>query len=98
MTDSVTGDDGTYYLGDLKPGQYVLRLDTTTVSKQYEMTESQRTIEVKATTEELLEIQQPDFIVTAVKEGKPSGNPPILGEEQKPPNATGSATTAEPGR
>ncbi len=85
VTDSITGDDGTYYLGDIKPGQYVLRVDTKTLSKQYELAEPQRTIEVKPTTEELLEIQQPDFVVIASKETKPSGNPPVVGEEQKAP-------------
>jgi hypothetical protein len=77
VADSVTGDDGRYYLGDVKPGKYVLRVDAKTLPKSHELAEQERIIEVKATKEEFLEIQQPDFVATIRNEAKKSGDLPV---------------------
>jgi hypothetical protein len=82
VTDSVTGEDGTYYLGDVQPGQYLLRVDAKTLPKSHELVEQERTIEVKATREEFMEIQQPDFVATVRDEPKPSGAIPVGGEDE----------------
>ena len=80
VTDSVTGDDGSYYLGDVKPGVYVLRVDPKTLAKQYELAEQERQIEVKATKEEFLEITQPDLVATIRPEEKKPGAAPAEGK------------------
>jgi hypothetical protein len=76
VTVSITGDDGTYYLGDVKPGRDVLRVDPKTLPKQYELAEQERTIEVQPTKEEFLEITLPDLITTVRKEAQPSDATP----------------------
>jgi hypothetical protein len=82
VADSVTGDDGNYYLGDVKPGRYVLRVDAKTLPKSHEVAEQERAIEVKPTREEFMEIQLPDFVATVRDEPKPSGDLPIDGEDE----------------
>jgi len=44
--DSVTASDGSYYLGGARPGAYLLKIDTQTVSSQYKLAESQRQVTV----------------------------------------------------
>jgi hypothetical protein len=76
VTDSVTGDDGAYYLGDVKPGPYVLRLDAKSLSKKYELREQERTIQVQPTKEEFMEITLPNLVVTLKNETTPGDVPP----------------------
>ena len=77
VTDSVTGDDGTYYLGDVKPGQYVLHVDAKTLSKRYKLLEQQRSITVQPTKEDFLEIKLPDLVVAVKGPAKaPEAVPP----------------------
>lgn len=83
MTDSVTGSDGSYYLGDVQPGQYVLRVDAKTLAKQYELAEQERMIEVKATKEEFMEISLPDFVATLRSEAKKPGDSLRKGKNEK---------------
>lgn len=80
---SVTGNDGSYYLGDVKPGQYVLRVDAKTLPKQYQIAEQERTIEVKPTKEEFLEITLPDFVATVRSEAKKPGDATLKGKGEK---------------
>ncbi len=70
VTDSVTGDDGTYYLEDVKPGQYVLHVDAKTVTKRYKLLESQRSITVQPTREDYVEIKLPDLVVALKSQSK----------------------------
>jgi hypothetical protein len=83
VADSVTGDDGSYYLGDVQPGRYVLRVDTNTLPKSHELAEQERTIEVKPTKEEFMEIQLPDFVATIRNEAKQSGDLPSNGKDKE---------------
>jgi hypothetical protein len=76
VTDSVTGDDGAYYLGDVKPGQYVLRIDAKTLSKKYKLLEQERTIQIQPTKEEFMEITLPNLVVTLKNETTPGDVPP----------------------
>jgi hypothetical protein len=83
VTDSVTGDDGAYYFGDVKPGQYLLRVDPKTLAKQYKLVEPERMIEVKPTREEFIEIRLPDLIVAVQSESKTSGQSPTEGKNEE---------------
>jgi hypothetical protein len=83
VADSVTGDDGSYYLGDVKPGRYVLRVDAKTLPKSHELAEQERAIEVKPTREEFMEIQQPDFVATIRNETEQSADPPVNDENEE---------------
>ncbi|MBP7049501.1 MAG: hypothetical protein KBE65_00635 [Phycisphaerae bacterium] len=69
--ESITGQDGSYYLGDVKPGRYVLRVDPKTLPSLHELAESERTVEVAATREEFVEIEQPDFVAILQKKAEP---------------------------
>jgi hypothetical protein len=88
FADSVTGTDGTYYLGNIQPGRYVLRIEQNTLAKQYELAEPHRIIEVKSAREELLEIQEPDFVATISRKPTPSDNPPANGADKENPKTT----------
>ena len=88
VTDSVTGDDGAYYLGDVKPGRYVLRLDAKTLSKKYKLLEQERTIEIQPTKEEFMEITLPALVVAVKSETTPGDLPPS--------NADGKNVKASP--
>jgi len=80
VSDSVTGADGSYYLGDVKPGQYVLRVDPKTLPESHQMAVAEQNVDIKPTKEEFLEINLPDFVATVHKKAKPP-------EETKPSNA-----------
>jgi hypothetical protein len=69
--ESITGKDGSYYLGDIKPGRYTLRVDPRTLPTLHELAESERTIEVAATRKEFLEIEQPDFVAILQRKTEP---------------------------
>jgi hypothetical protein len=83
VADSVTGDDGSYYLGDVQPGRYVLRVDTNTLPKSHELAEQERIIEVKATREEFMEIKLPDVVTMIRNEAKKSGDLPVNDKDKK---------------
>ena len=54
--DSVTASDGSYYLGEVTPGSYVLRTDPATIPEHIEPSEPQRIIQVTPATEDFQEI------------------------------------------
>jgi hypothetical protein len=83
VTGSVTAEDGSYYLSDVKPGKYVLRVDAKTLPKSHEITEQERTIEVKPTREEFMEIQLPDFVATIRNEAEQPGDLPVDGKDEE---------------
>ncbi len=59
--DSFTADDGTYYLGDIKPGEYILKIDMDTVPPNHQISEQERNIKVVSTKDDFQEIEMPDF-------------------------------------
>jgi hypothetical protein len=83
VADSVTGDDGSYYLGDIQPGRYVLRADAKTLPKQYELAEQERMIEVQSTREEFVEISLPELVVAVKSEPETPDDVPIEGKNEK---------------
>jgi hypothetical protein len=98
VADSVTGGDGGYYLGDVKPGRYVLRVDPKTLPKQYEVTEQERTVEVKPTREEFMEIEMADFVATVRKEQPADPNAtPAAGPNVPPVTDSNAPPVANPG-
>jgi hypothetical protein len=64
QADSFTASDGSYYFGEIVPGQYNIEIDVKTVPDKYATTDVSKTIDVVATEEEWIEIQGPDFILT----------------------------------
>ena len=83
VTDSVTGDDGAYYLGDVKPGQYVLRIDAKSLSKKYKLLEQEQTIQIQPTKEEFMEITLPNLVVAVKSETTTPGDLPPNGKDGK---------------
>ncbi len=45
--DSVTADDGSFYIGQIKPGQYYLSVDTATIEERYKNSVPQQAITIK---------------------------------------------------
>jgi hypothetical protein len=62
--DSVTASDGSYYLGDVRPGKYVLRVDARTVPKKWVIADRERAIEI-VPKREPQEVQLPAFEATS---------------------------------
>jgi len=60
--DSVTASDGSYYLGEVMPGRYLLRTDPDTIPEHIDPVEPQRPVRVKPTTEEFEEITLPPLL------------------------------------
>ena len=58
--DSVTARDGSFYIGDIRPGRYRLAVDKNTLSSDYIIDEHERVIEVMPT-EEFEEMVVDDF-------------------------------------
>lgn len=83
VTDSVTGNDGNYYFGDLKPGQYVLHVDSKTLAKELRLVEQERPLEVRSTTEEFLEITLPEIIVAVKGPAQAPDATPAQGKDEK---------------
>jgi hypothetical protein len=83
VTDSVTGEDGGYYFGELRPGKYLLHIDPKTVAKQYKLVEQERPIEIQSTKEEFMEIKLPDFVATVKSESKTSDDTSVKGKKEK---------------
>jgi hypothetical protein len=68
VADSFTAEDGSYYIGNLKSGDYILQVDEETVSPQYILAEQKRTVKVVPTRETFQEIRQPDFTASVAEE------------------------------
>jgi hypothetical protein len=71
VADSFTATDGSYYLGDIKPGRYKLRIDPKTLPPTHEFAEQERIILVEPTREEFMEVAMPDFKATIPNQGTP---------------------------
>jgi len=69
--DSYTAGDGSYYLGNVKPGRYVLRVDSRTLPATCLLAEMERVVVVEPTREEFMEIILPDFTASLREEPKP---------------------------
>jgi hypothetical protein len=59
--DSITAQDGSYYIGDVRPGKYYLLVDTATVLQEYVITDEKRIIEV-APAKEYQQVTTPPFL------------------------------------
>jgi len=68
VADSITANDGIYYIDDVRPGKYILQIDTETLPANYELSEQDRTIEIVSTKEDFQEIELEDFIVRIKQE------------------------------
>jgi len=62
--ESFTAADGSYYMGDVKPGRYWLRVDPRSLPPTYTLVESERILVVEPTREDFLEIEMPAFQAT----------------------------------
>jgi len=58
--DSYTAKDGSYYLGDVKPGEYILRVDQKTLPKRYRIAQPELKVSVRPR-KDMQEVQAPDF-------------------------------------
>jgi hypothetical protein len=67
VADSITAQNGTYYLGNILPGEYVLRVDPETLAARYRIKQMERTITVKPT-RDVLDIDIPPFQTELVAE------------------------------
>jgi hypothetical protein len=77
VADSITASDGSYYLGDLLPGKYILQIDPATLPGRYLMGEHIREIELKPV-REAEEIQMLPFNAVARELGEDQGRPQIV--------------------
>jgi len=73
--DSVTASDGSYYLGELKPGTYELHIDPQTVPRNITLPEK-RTLKVAPATEEFEEITLEPFVGRVKDDKAPEPNRP----------------------
>ena len=62
-SDSLTAGDGTYYIGNLKPGRYTVKVDPETVPVGFVLSDPVRAIEITPT-KELQEVTLPPFEAT----------------------------------
>lgn len=69
VVDSVTAGDGSYYLGGVKPGGFVLKVDTKTLPSQYGLIETQRDVTVTPK-KEFSEVTLPPFIAKSFPTGE----------------------------
>lgn len=63
VKDSISANDGSYYIGDIRPGKYVVVLDETTIPPEFEQKQPFPQIEILPT-QELNEIE--DFVIDLV--------------------------------
>lgn len=69
--DSVTASDGSYYLGEVRPGKYLVRIDTDTLPKQCSLVETERLVEVQPEREpQDLRLAPFNALLTPVRQGK----------------------------
>lgn len=65
ICDSYTASDGSYYLGDVKPGKYILRVDKESIPKYFKLAETSRKVTVTPG-KDYQELTLPPIIATAV--------------------------------
>lgn len=87
IVDSITGRDGDYYLGDIKPGKYYLRVDPETLPPEWVIPDSQKMIEIVPQTEPQ-EITVPPII--AAEKAKGGEKPSVPPELENVPSVHGS--------
>lgn len=46
ISDSITAADGSFYIGDVKPGKYIVEVDHKTLPKDYSIVERERVVEI----------------------------------------------------
>ncbi len=69
--DSITASDGSYYIGDVRPGTYLVRIDTDTLPKQCSLVESERLVEVQPEREpQDLKLAPFNALLTSVRQEK----------------------------
>ncbi len=83
IADSLTAADGSYYLGDIKPGRYRLRVDPKTLPPNHTLAEQERIIVVEPTREEFLEVTMPDFKAASPRQVKRSGKASTVDNQKK---------------
>ena len=71
IVDSITGQDGSYYIGDIRPGKYYLQVDPETLPPTFVITDPKRMIEVLPA-KESQELKVPPF-TSIVGPEKPKG-------------------------
>ena len=69
-TDSITALDGTYYIGEVRPGSYELCVDPSTLPENVDLAEQRRPVTVAPATEEFAEITLEPFVGRYKKEDK----------------------------
>jgi hypothetical protein len=67
--DSVTASDGTYYLGEVHPGRFSIRVDTKTVPDNYRLDEPRRKLDVLPQ-KDWQEFKVPPFVLENGRGGK----------------------------
>ena len=103
LKDSVTGKDGSFYFGDLRPGRYFICVDEKTLSSRHAIQDSKETIEIFPQTEPQ-ELKTSPFVVTLrsgdiLSESKPALPAPrheALPGPVAVPASSGPDTSAEP--
>lgn len=80
IADSYTAADGSYYLGDIKPGRYRLRVDPKTLPPDHTLVELERIITIEPTREEFIEVALPDFKATSPPRPNRSKAPAVDGQ------------------
>ena len=83
VADSFTAGDGSYYLGEIKPGRYKLRVDLKTLPAAHALDEQERIVVIEPTKEEFMEVELPDFVATVRNELKPAANTPPADSQKK---------------
>lgn len=68
VADSFTAEDGSYYIGDIKSGDYILQIDEKTLPPNCQLSEQKRTIKVVSNKEDFQEIELPDFTADLIPE------------------------------
>ncbi|MEN6336166.1 MAG: carboxypeptidase-like regulatory domain-containing protein, partial [Phycisphaerales bacterium] len=82
--DSITGNDGSYYFDDVKPGRYKLAVDPKTVPPAHVLSEQERIIVVEPTRKESQDIPMPDITAIVQSKQKPSNDQNKEGGEVPP--------------
>ena len=60
ISESITSSDGSYYISDIRPGSYVIKVDTKTIPPSYTLTDNERDLEIQSK-QEVQEIKLPSF-------------------------------------
>jgi hypothetical protein len=84
LKDSITGEKGSYFLGDLRPGQYYMHIDSETISPQYVFRDPKKIIEILPAMEAQELNIPPLMIIRKSKEMVPDLLPPVMENASKP--------------